>query len=359
MILGILNENDQRVAIVPQLIKKFQSLNFEIWVETKAGETANYSDEEYEAANGKVTNKSEILANADVLVSYHPPSDDDLKLLKPKTLVVSMFAPYADDAIIEHLAQFDIIPFSLDMIPRTTIAQSMDVLSSMASVAGYRAVLEAANYLPRYFPMLITAAGSIKPCSVVVLGAGVAGLQAIATAKRLGAVVEASDPRAAAKEEILSLGGKFIEVEGAQDDTGAGGYAVQQSEEYLERQKVHVQERAMKADIIITTAQVRGRKSPILIPASTVEKMRAGSVIIDLAASTGGNCELTEDGKIVKKHGVTIVGDSNLAAKMPTDSSFLFSNNIYNYLKIMVKEGQIDLDWNNEIIAKSCIKPNK
>jgi NAD(P) transhydrogenase subunit alpha len=356
MILGVLNENDQRVAIVPQLINKFQKLGFEIWIENGAGDAAFYADADFEAAEGKVGSKAEILAKADILVTYHPPSDADLKSLKSQALVVSMFAPYIDDSIIEHLKQFDIIPFSLDMIPRTTIAQSMDVLSSMASVAGYRAVLEAANYLPRYFPMLITAAGSIKPCSVVVLGAGVAGLQAIATAKRLGAVVEASDPRAAAREEILSLGGKFIEVAGAKDDTGAGGYAVEQSKEFLQKQAELVQERAAKADIIITTAQVRGRKSPILLPTSTVEKMKKGSVIIDIAASTGGNCELTQDGKVVVHHGVTIIGDSNLAAKMPTDSSFLFANNIHNYLKIMVKDGQIDLDWENEIIAKSCLK---
>ncbi len=356
MLLGIFNAPAHRAALVPRLINKFQKLNFEVWIESKAGESANYSDAEYEAANGKVTNKEEILSNADVLVTYQPPSDADLRQLKSKTLVISLFAPYIDDSVVEHLKQFDIIPFSLDMIPRTTIAQSMDVLSSMASVAGYRAVLEAANYLPRYFPMLITAAGSIKPCSVVILGAGVAGLQAIATAKRLGAVVEASDPRAAAREEVLSLGAKFIEVEGAKDDSAAGGYAVEQSKDFLERQKAHVQERAMKADIIITTAQVRGRKAPILIPASTVEKMKTGSVIVDLAASTGGNCELTQDGKVIKHNGITIIGDSNLAAKMPTDSSFLFSNNIHNYLKIMVKDGKIDLDWENEIIAKSCLK---
>lgn len=356
MILGILNEDDQRVAIVPQIIKKFQKLGFEIWIENGAGEAAFYTDADFEAAEGKVTSKSEILANADVLVTYHPPSDNDLKALKSQALVISLFAPYIDDSIIEHLKQFDIIPFSLDMIPRTTLAQSMDVLSSMASVAGYRAVLEAANYLPRYFPMLITAAGSIKPCSVVVLGAGVAGLQAIATAKRLGAVVEASDPRAAAREEVLSLGGKFIEVEGAKDDTAAGGYAVEQSKEFLQKQAELVQERAAKADIIITTAQVRGRKSPILLPTSTVEKMKKGSVIIDIAASTGGNCELTQDGKVIVHNGVTIIGDSNLAAKMPTDASFLFANNIHNYLKIMVKDGQINLDWENEIIAKSCLK---
>ncbi len=356
MILGILNENDRRVAIVPQLIQKFQKLGFEIWIETGAGDAAFFSDVDFQAASGKVTSKTEILTNVDVLVTYHPPSADDLRLLKPKTIVVSMFAPYIDDTIIEDLQQFDIIPFSLDMIPRTSLAQSMDVLSSMASVAGYKAVLEATNYLPRYLPMLITAAGSVKPASVVVLGAGVAGLQAIATAKRLGAVVEASDPRAAAREEVLSLGAKFIEVAGAKDDSNAGGYAVEQSEDFLRKQKELVQERAMKADIIITTAQVRGRKSPILLPQSTVERMRAGSVIVDLAASTGGNCELTQDGKVIVHNGVTIIGDSNLASKMPSDSSFLFANNIHNYLKIMVKDGQIDLDWNNEIIAKSCLK---
>lgn len=355
MILGVLSEkNDQRVAIVPKLIAKFKKLPCEIQIESGAGESAYFSDADYSEQGATVTSKAAVLQNADILVTLHPPADKDLKALKPKAMVISLFKPYFDKNIINHLKQFDIIPFSMDMIPRTTIAQSMDVLSSMASVAGYRAVLEAGYYLPNYFPMLITAAGSIRPASVVVLGAGVAGLQAIATAKRLGAVVEASDPRPAAREEVLSLGAKFIEVKGAKDDKGAGGYAVQQSKEYLERQRQLVQERAMKANVIITTAQVRGRKAPILVPKSTVEKMKKGSVIVDLAASTGGNCELTQDGKVIVHNGVTIIGNSNLAAKMPIDASFMFSTNIYNYLKLFFdKKGNFKINMEDEIIRKS------
>jgi H+-translocating NAD(P) transhydrogenase subunit alpha len=357
MIIGILKENDPRVGMVPALLPKLHALKSSLHIETGAGEGAFFSDATYAEAGATVTTRREVLAKADVLVSFHAPADEDLRGLKSGAVVISLFQPYFNTEIVEHLKQFDILPFSMDMIPRTTLAQAMDVLSSMASVAGYKAVLAAAEHLPRYFPMLITAAGSIKPASVVVLGAGVAGLQAIATAKRLGAVVEASDPRSAAREEVLSLGAKFIEVAGAKDDKGAGGYAVQQSEEFLQRQKALVQERAMKADIIITTAQVRGGKSPILLPTSTVEKMKAGSVIVDLAASTGGNCELTQDNAIIQHKGVTIIGDSNLAAKMPVDASFLFANNVLNYLKIMLHEGEIRLDWNNEILAKSCLIP--
>jgi NAD(P) transhydrogenase subunit alpha len=234
-------------------------------------------------------------------------------------------------------------------------------LSSMASIAGYQAVLVAATKLSRYFPMMVTAADSVKPSKVLVLGAGVAGLQAIATARRNGAMVEAFDTRGAAKEEVESLGAKFVEVAGAVDDRGAGGYAVQQSEEFLQRQRAEVQARAAKADVIICTAQVRGRKAPILLPASTVENMRPGSVVVDLAASTGGNCELTQNDQIIQHNGVTIIGDSNLAAKMPQDASMLYGNNVANFLKLLIaKDGSLNLDFNNEIIAGSCIagKPN-
>ena len=231
----------------------------------------------------------------------------------------------------------------------------MDVLSSMASVAGYKAVLVAANHLPRYFPMMITAAGSIRPAKVLILGAGVAGLQAIATARRLGAQVEASDTRLAAKEEVESLGAKFVMVEGAADDSGAGGYAVQQSEDFLRRQREEVQNRAAKADVIITTAQVRGRKAPILLPKDTLDKMQPGSVVVDLAASTGGNCEMTKDREIVKYNGITIVGDSDLAATMPQDASTLFANNLVNFLKLFIKEGQLSLNMEDEIIKGAYI----
>jgi NAD(P) transhydrogenase subunit alpha len=241
------------------------------------------------------------------------------------------------------------------MIPRTTLAQSMDVLSSMAAIAGYRSVLAGASHLARYFPMMITAAGSIRPAKVLVLGAGVAGLQAIATARRLGAQVEAFDTRSAAKEEVLSLGAKFVEVEGAVEDKGAGGYGVQQSEDYIKRQRAEVQARAMKADVIITTAQVRGRKAPVLVPASTVEKMRRGSVIVDLASSTGGNCELSKDREVVVHNGISIIGDSDLSATMPQDASLMYSNNVVNFLKILIVEGELNLNEDNEIIRGAWI----
>ena len=361
MIIGVLNEpSDQRVAIVPKLVAKFKkTLQCDIYIENGAGEQAFCSDSDYTKAGATVTTKDEILKKSDALVTLHPPTDEDLRALPSQAIVISLFAPYMDESVVPHLKEFDIVPFSMDMIPRTTLAQSMDVLSSMASIAGYKAVLAAADHLPHYFPMLITAAGSIKPSTVVVLGAGVAGLQAIATARRLGAVVEAFDPRTATKEEVLSLGGKFIEVKGASDDKGAGGYAVEQTEEYLEKQRVLVQERAMKANVIITTAQVRGRKAPLLVPTSTVEKMKKGSVIVDLAASTGGNCELTQDGKTIIHNGVIIIGNSNLAAKMPADSSFLFSNNVLNFMKLFVKEGKVEIDMEHEIVGAAYLNAPK
>jgi len=269
--------------------------------------------------------------------------------------MIAQLAPFNDTEIAGKIHSKGFEALSLDMIPRTTLAQSMDVLSSMAAVAGYRAVLTAASHLPRYFPMMITAAGSVKPATVLILGAGVAGLQAIATARRLGAQVEAFDTRSAAKEEVKSLGAKFIEVEGAVEDKGAGGYGVEQSEDFIKRQRAEVQARAMKADVIITTAQVRGRKAPVLVPTTTVDKMRPGSVIIDLASSTGGNCELSKDREVVIHNGVSIIGDSDLSATMPQDSSLLYSNNVVNFINILIKEGELNLDATNEIIRGAWI----
>lgn len=354
MIVGVLKEiDDRRVAIDPGSSKKIQGMGAEVWIEKDAGEEALYSDELYQ--DTIIQQRDDILTKADIVICINPIGGDELKMMKAGSTIISSFAPYFNTEITEELAQYPINVLSMDMIPRTTLAQSMDVLSSMAAIAGYKAVLTAVEYLPRYMPMMITAAGSIKPAKVLVLGAGVAGLQAIATAKRLGAMVEAFDTRAAAKEEVMSLGGKFIEVEGAFDDKGAGGYAVAQSEEYLQKQRALVQERAANADIVITTAQVRGRKAPLLLPKSTVDKMKPGSVVIDLAASTGGNCELTEDNKTIIHNDVYIVGDSNLAAKMPQDASTLYGNNIINYLKIMLKDGVLTLDTENEIIRESLL----
>jgi len=359
MKLGIAKETAfHRVAVIPDTIAKFQDLGLEILVESGAGERAFFDNDTYTEAGATIVDRAGLLAQSDLLVSIAPLPDSDLKQVSKDAFVISQFAPFQDGSVIDQLREMGVQAFSMDMIPRTTLAQSMDVLSSMASVAGYRSVLSAANQLPRYFPMLITAAGSIRPAKVLVLGAGVAGLQAIATARRLGAMVEAFDTRQAAKEEVQSLGAKFVEVEGAKDDTTAGGYAVEQSEEFLKRQRAEVQSRAQKSDVIITTAQVRGRKAPILVPTSTVEQMKPGSVIVDLAASTGGNCELTQDEQTIVHKGVSIIGNSNLADLMPQDSSQLYSNNVYNFLKYLVREEQVHLDLDDEIIGGAYITPS-
>lgn len=361
MILGLLKEHhDPRVALTPANLAKLAVPGLEILVERGAGVNAFLSDEEY-AASARLTDRAEVLRSADLLIGINPPSESDRAQMKKGAVTAAQYQPFVDTEISAALQKEGFIAFSFDMIPRTTLAQAMDVLSSMASIAGYQAVLLAATKLSRYFPMMVTAAGSVKPSKVLVLGAGVAGLQAIATARRNGATVEAFDTRQAAKEEVESLGAKFVEVAGAVDDRGAGGYAVQQSEEFLQRQRAEVQARAAKADVIICTAQVRGRKAPILLPASTVDNMRPGSVIVDLAASTGGNCELTQNDQIIQHKGVTIIGDSNLAARMPQDASTLYGNNVANFLKLLIgKDGALNLDFNNEIVAGSCIagKPN-
>lgn len=353
MKLGILSEkNDQRVSVVPSVAKKLADLGAEILMEQGAGASAGYADELYEGV--KKAPRTEILNQSDVLISIQP-VEDELESSKENVLVVAEFRPFFDKEVQQRLKSSGIRAISMDMIPRTTLAQSMDVLSSMASIAGYKAVLAAANRLPRYFPMMITAAGSIKPAKVLILGAGVAGLQAIATAKRLGAQVEAFDTRSAAKQEVESLGARFVEVAGAKEDTGAGGYAVEQDEDFIKRQREEVQKRAMNADVIITTAQVRGRKAPILVPTSTVEKMKPGSVIVDLAASTGGNCELTQDRSTIQHNGVWIIGDSDLADSMPEDASTLYANNLLNFLKLIIKDGNLELDFENEIVKSAFI----
>ncbi|NND08762.1 MAG: NAD(P) transhydrogenase subunit alpha [Saprospiraceae bacterium] len=354
MKLGVLAEkDDNRVAIVPSVAKKIADLGASVLIENGAGNQAGFSDDQYDSATK--CSRAELLTQADVLVSISPVDDESLPSIAKDKLLIAEFKPFFYQDVAEKLKSKGLQAISMDMIPRTTLAQSMDVLSSMAAIAGYKSVLAAANKLPRYFPMMITAAGSIKPATVLVLGAGVAGLQAIATAKRLGAQVEAFDTRSAAKEEVLSLGAKFVEVAGAKEDTGAGGYAVEQDEDFIKRQREEVQKRAMKADIIITTAQVRGRKAPILVPASTVEKMKEGSVIVDLAASTGGNCELTVDQETTQHHGVWIIGNSDLAADMPEDASTLYANNLLNFLKLIIKDGDLHLDFENEIVQSAYI----
>lgn len=267
-----------------------------------------------------------------------------------------MFFPLNDPQLLIDYTQSSVPIFSMDMLPRTTRAQAMDILSSQANIAGYKAVLTAANVYPRYFPMFMTAAGTIKPAKVLILGAGVAGLQAIATARRLGAVVEVFDTRPAVKEEVMSLGAKFIEVDGAADASKAGGYAVEQSEDYKIKQQERINESAAKADIIITTAQIPGRKAPILINDVMLKSMKKGSVIIDLASSTGGNTTETKDNETVVYNGVSIVGNSNLAATMPSDASKLYGKNILNFLALIVNaEGNFYLNLDDDLVQGTCV----
>ena len=350
MRLGFLKDNESRVSVTPVTLKKYIEANHSVCVEKNAGEVSGFSDKSYN--HDKILSRKDVIKSSDIIVLVNSSSIESYNDLKGKTIISNFNVEPDRELIKQNIKKNKITAFDLSMIPRTTIAQSMDILSSMAGLSGYKAVIKAAELLPKIFPMTITAAGSIKPVKVVVLGAGVAGLQAIATAKRLGAIVEASDPRQAAREEVLSLGAKFIEVKGAVEDKSAGGYAVKQSKEYLKKQKQEVSKKIIEADVVITTAQVFGSKSPILISKDIVEKMNKGSVIIDLASSTGGNCELTKDSKIIDYNGVKVVGNSYLAAELSHDASNLYSNNVYNFINYIINDDKIIDDTDD--ILKNC-----
>jgi len=357
MIIGVLHEPSQetRVALVPDEVEKLRQLGVEaIWVESGAGQGAFYSDADYRAKGAELRDRSDILAQSDLVIGIFPPKAEELDALRPEAVLIGQFDPLRHKDWLDLLVSKNLTSFSMDLIPRTTRAQSMDVLSSQASVAGYIAVLLAGSLLPRFMPLMMTAAGTIKPAKVLVLGAGVAGLQAIATARRLGATVEAFDVRKAAKEEVLSLGAKFIEVEGARDEEAAGGYAVEQSEDFLRRQKAMVQAHASRADILITTAQIPGRPAPKLVTEDTVRNMPKGAVIVDMAAATGGNCALTEDGKTVTVDGVTIIGDSYLPRRLPQDASRMYSRNIFAFLKLLISDGTLHLNFEDDIVQATC-----
>lgn len=356
MIIGVLKEQstEQRVSLVPEVAAQLVKMGVEVYVESHAGERAYFNNEAYIAAGAVIKSAQEIIASADILLTLH--AGNIPSTTKENAVVLGIYQPLFQPALMQTLADRGLTVFSMDTIPRTTRAQSMDVLSSQANIAGYKAVLLAAYQYCRYFPMFMTAAGSIAPAKVMVLGAGVAGLQAIATARRLGAVVEVFDTRPAVKEECMSLGAKFIEVEGAADASAAGGYAVEQTEEFQQRQKAKIHEHARKSDIIISTAQIPGKKAPILITKEMIADMRPGSVIVDLAAATGGNTELTQNDQSVEYEGVTIIGNSALASGMPSDASKLYSKNVLNFLKLVInKEGGIHLNWEDDIVTGTCI----
>jgi H+-translocating NAD(P) transhydrogenase subunit alpha len=358
MILGLLKElgTETRVTLLPEIVKNLTDLKVEVLVEQSAGEKAFAPDSAYSEAGARIVSRSEIFEKAEVLLQIHPPSEADLKSIKSSQIWISAFNPLWDHELVKTFLNRKITTFSLDSIPRTTRAQAMDILSSMATVAGYKAVLEAALRLPTFFPMFMTAAGTIKPANVLILGAGVAGLQAVATARRLGAQVYVFDVRSAVKEEVKSLGGKFVEVEGATEDAAAGGYAVEQTEEYKQRQQEAINNQAVKSEVIICTAQIPGRTAPLLISRETVEKMKKGSVIIDLAASTGGNCEVTKNDETIVHSGVTVIGQSNYPAQTPLDASRMFGKNVLNFLKLIIgKEGEFLLNFGDDIVKGTCI----
>ena len=353
MIIGILRESgtENRVAILPGEVSGVKKPGVEVIVEQHAGEKAFASDKDYLASGATIGSRTEVITKADLLLSVNPPLEDDINVFKKGQVLCSVLNPVENSNWLEKARLQGLTVLALDMIPRSTRAQSMDILSSMATVSGYKAVLHAASLLPRFFPMFMSAAGTIKPSRVLILGAGVAGLQAIAIARKLGAIVEVFDVRSAVKEEVKSLGGKFIEVEGAKEDAAAGGYAVEQSEEFKHKQQELIQQRAMVADVVIATAQIPGRRAPVLILKETVNSMKPGSVIIDLAASTGGNCELSENGKTVIVNGVRIIGKWDYPSDMPTDASRMFGNNLINLLKILVDEhGNLTLNLQDDII---------
>jgi NAD(P) transhydrogenase subunit alpha len=353
MVLGILKESgtEKRVAMLPGEVSTLKKMGIKVLVELHAGEKAFASDDSYIAAGAGMAERKKIFSEADMLLSINPLLEDNLNSFRGGQVLCSILNPAENCEWLETIRQKGLTLLALDLVPRTTRAQSMDILSSMATVAGYKAVLEAATRLPRFFPMFMSAAGTIKPAKVLILGAGVAGLQAIAVARKLGAVVEVFDVRSAVKEEVRSLGGKFIEVEGAREDIAAGGYAVEQSEEFKQKQQELIQQRTIAADVIISTAQIPGKKAPVLILKETVYSMKPGSVIVDLASSSGGNCELTEKGKNIVVNGVNIIGKTDYASDMSSDASKMFGNNVINLLKIMVdKEGNLVLNLEDDII---------
>jgi NAD(P) transhydrogenase subunit alpha len=349
MIVGVLKEShpETRVSLLAEAVATLVKKGWQVWVERGAGTAAHCPDEDYAAAGARICGADEILDGAALVLSIHLPSRPPGR----GSTLVGLYQAATRPEEMKALAEAGVTVFSMERLPRTTRAQSMDILSSQANIAGYKAVLAAADAYCRYFPMFMTAAGSVPPAKVLVLGAGVAGLQAIATARRLGAVVEVFDTRPAVKEEVMSLGAKFVEVEGAADASKGGGYAVEQSDDYRRRQRERIAESVAKADIIVTTAQIPGRRAPELISAEMLASMRAGSVIVDLAAATGGNTPVTKDGETVVAGGVSVIGAGNLPATMPFDASRLYSKNILNFLSILIDpQGLVRADADDELV---------
>lgn len=361
MLIGVPLETvagETRVAVTPETAKKLKAQGHTLRIQSGAGVAASATDEAYVAAGAEITDQAGAFAT-DLVLKVRSPLDSELSLMNTGAALVGMLNPFDRDGL-QRLAGAGVTSFALEAAPRTTRAQSMDVLSSQANIAGYKAVMIAADKYQRFFPMLMTAAGTVKAARVVILGVGVAGLQAIATAKRLGAVIEASDVRPSVKEQVESLGAKFIDVsydtpEEKEAAEGVGGYAKPMPQSWLDRQKIEVAKRVAAADVVITTALIPGRPAPVLVSEDMVKAMKPGSVIVDLAAAQGGNCPLTEANKTVVKHGVTLVGETNLPALVAADASALYARNVLDFLKLVItKEGTFNVPMDDDIVV-ACL----
>jgi len=361
MLIGVPAETlagETRVAVTPETVKKLKAQGHTVRVQAGAGVAASVTDEAYLVAGAELSDSAGAFG-AELVLKVRPPSAQELTLMKPGTALTGMLNPFDAEGL-QRLAAAQITSFALEAAPRTSRAQSMDVLSSQANIAGYKAVMMAADRYQRFFPMLMTAAGTVKAARVVILGVGVAGLQAIATARRMGAVIEASDVRPSVKEQVESLGAKFIDVSYDTDEekeaaVGVGGYARPMPQSWLDRQKAEVAKRVAQADVVITTALIPGRAAPVLVTEAMVKSMKPGSVIVDLAAPQGGNCPLTEPGQTVVRHGVTLVGETNVPALVAADASALYARNVLDFLKLVLpKEGGLKIDLDDDIVA-ACL----
>jgi NAD(P) transhydrogenase subunit alpha len=352
--------DERRVALIPDTVSRFVKQGFEVWVESGAGEAAHFSNQAYIDAGAIIVSTPETVYSADLVLKVKPPQEmedgrHEADLCKPGTTLISFLDPLGNPAISQKLAERQVTAFSMELIPRISRAQSMDALSSQASIAGYKAVLIAAAACPKFFPMLTTAAGTIPPAKVFIIGAGVAGLQAIATARRLGAVVEAFDIRPAVKEEVQSLGAKFVEVALEEETVAAGGYAKEVSETAKQKTQAAIEAHVKQADIVITTAQVPGRKAPVLVTADMIAAMKPGAVVVDMAAEQGGNCAGTQAGRQIVENDVMIIGPVNLPATMPVHASQMYSKNLLTLIQHLVKDGQFNFDFEDEITRESCV----
>jgi NAD(P) transhydrogenase subunit alpha len=350
---------EKRVALIPETVSKLVKLGFEVLIETGSGTASYFPDRFYQESGASIiSGRKTLLEQSEMILRVQKPSLEEVEFYPPKTVLIAFLQPLLNLDLVKKLNERKITAFSMDVIPRISRAQSMDALSSMSTAAGYKAVLLAAQELPKFFPLLMTAAGTMTPAKVFVIGAGVAGLQAIATARRLGAVVEAFDTRPAVKEQVESLGAKFAEIAWKLDEKqsqDAGGYAKELSEEHQKKEMELIAQKVKESDVVITTALIPGRKAPVLITEDMVKEMKLGSVIVDLASEMGGNCSLTKPGEVALMHDVKIIGLLNLPSLLSTHSSQMYSRNLFSFLNLLLKNGKIQLDWSDEIVSGACV----